>query len=479
MKRFLLTSLSALLAVLLSVPALAAEQAELVRAFVYEDTLYTYVELTDVTRPITKADATLGSQVFPASGTLETVRQAGSPVTYLLLVDCSNSMPDFKADVQAFAAELARTAGENTRFILATFGKDFTVLAEDLTADSLSAQIDTIAYTATQTRLHSSLGEMLDYFESLPRQGSELRSAVVLSDAVQYDPQGGISYEEILDRISHSDVMLHSVGFGTDTAALEDMAQLVGASGGIHAVVGPSLTAQTAAEGLTEYANNLLVTGFPISAYTGQGGTEHLSITFGSGAELICRAETEVEIPETLSSGSTETPAEEPVLPPSDAASSGTGEAAEDAPKKETPQETGSPISGAVAGAIGGAVILAVILAAVLLRRKKPAPSPAAEQSGIYMRLEVLEGTLTSTRTEFDLTDELLVGRDTGCDIAFDSPVLSRRHTRIFWDGTAVQIQDLGSQNGTSVNGAAVTEPRILRSGDEITAGDVRFRLKF
>ena len=226
MKRFLLTGLSALLAVLLSIPVLAAEQAELVRAFVYEDTLYTYVELTDVTRPITKADATLGTHVFPASGTLETVRQAGSPVTYLLLVDCSNSMPDFQADIQAFAAELARTAGENTRFILATFGKDFTVLAEDLTADSLSAQIDTIAYTATQTRLHNSLGEMLDYFESLPRQGSELRSAVVLSDAVQYDPQGGVSYEEILDRISRSDVMVHSVGFGTDTGALEDMARL-------------------------------------------------------------------------------------------------------------------------------------------------------------------------------------------------------------------------------------------------------------
>ena len=124
-------------------------------------------------------------------------------------------------------------------------------------------------------------------------------------------------------------------------------------------------------------------------------------------------------------------------------------------------------------------MILAVVLAAVLLRRKKPVLASAADQPGIYMRLEVLEGTLTSTRTEFDLTDELLVGRDAGCDIAFDSPVLSRRHTRIFWDGTAVRIQDLGSQNGTAVSGAVVTEPRILRSGDEITAGDVRFRLKF
>lgn len=476
MKRFLLPCFSILMAVMLALPAQAAETAELVRAFVYEDTLYTYVELSDVTQPITKADATLGAQVFPAAGTLETVRQAGSPVTYLLLVDCSNSMPDYAADVTAFARELARAAGENTRFILATFGTDFTVLGEDLSADALTEQMGTIAYTATQTRLHRSLEEMLDYWEALPRQGSELRSAVVLSDAVQYDPQGGVSYEEILSRISGSDVMVHSVGFGGDTDALEALSRLVEASGGIHAVVGPSLTAQAAAENLTEYANNLLVTGFPIGSYTGEVGAAHLSVTFGSGAELICRAETEVEIPETLFSGSDETPGEKPVLPPSDTAPSG-GEGSVDTAPQETMAERGGafPVTAVVIGVVA---VLAALLAAVLLRRKKSASAPQTP-SGIYMRLEVLAGTLTSSRTEFDLTDELVVGRDAGCDIAFDSPVLSRRHTRIFWDGSAVRIQDLGSQNGTAVNGVAVTEPCVLHSGDEITAGDVRFRLKF
>lgn len=475
MKRFLLTCLSILLVVLLSLPVLAAETADLVRAFVYGDTLYTYVELTDVDRPITKADATLGSQVFPASGKLETVRQAGSPVTYLLLVDCSNSMPDYAADVTSFASELARTAGENTRFTLATFGTDFTVLGEDLSAEQLTEQIGTIAYTATQTRLHRSLEEMLDYWEALPRQGSELRSAVVLSDAVQYDPQGGVSYEEILSRISGSDVMVHSVGFGSDTEALETLSHLVETSGGIHAVVGPSLTAQAAAEHLTDYTNGLLVTGFPIGSYTGSG-TESLSITFGSGAELICRAETEVEIPESLASGSDKTPGEKPVLPPSDAVFSGGATSVNTAPQETEAAGGGAlPVTTAVIGVV---VVLAALLAAVLLRRKKRASAPQAP-AGIYMRLEVLDGTLTSSRTEFNLADELVVGRDAGCDIAFDSPVLSRRHTRIFWDGSAVRIQDLGSQNGTAVNGAAVTEPCILRSGDEITAGDVRFRLKF
>lgn len=477
MKRFLLPCFSVLAAVMLALPARAAETAELVRAFVYGDTLCTYVELTDVTRPITKADATLGGQVFPASGTLETVRQAGSPVTYLLLVDCSNSMPDYGADVTAFASELARTAGEDTRFTLATFGADFTVLGEELTADALTAQIGAIQYTATQTRLHSSLEKMLDYWEALPRQGSELRSAVVLSDAVQYDPQGGISYEEILSRISGSDVMVHSVGFGGDTGALESLSRLVEASGGIHTVVGPSLSAQAAAENLTAYTDSLLVTGFPISSYTGESGTAHLSVTFGSGAELICRAEAEVEIPESLTSGNQETPGAEAVLPPSDTPSPGGAEAT-DPPSQETAAESGRGTSPVTAVVLGVVVILAILLAVILLRRKKSVPIPQAP-TGIYVRLEVLDGTLTSSRTEFDLSDELVVGRDAGCHIAFDSPVLSRRHARICWDGSALRIQDLGSQNGTFVNGAAVTEPRVLRSGDEITAGDVRFRLKF
>lgn len=72
---------------------MAAPAAELVRVFETGGVLYTYVSLTGSDRPITKAEAKLGRQSFPAAGTLETVRQAGFPVEYLLLVDNSNSMP--------------------------------------------------------------------------------------------------------------------------------------------------------------------------------------------------------------------------------------------------------------------------------------------------------------------------------------------------------------------------------------------------
>lgn len=481
MKRLLLVCLTAVTAALLSLPVQAAASADLVRTFVYEDTLYTYVELTGTTQPITKADAKLGGQVFPASQTLETVRQAGSPVTCVLLVDCSNSMPDFQKDVTAFASALAAGSGENTRFILATFGAEFTVVDDDVSAGDLAGQMDAIAYTATQTRLHSSLDQVLDYLEGIPREGNELRSVIVLSDAVQYDPEGGVPYDELLERLSHSDVLLHAVGFGSDTAALEQMAQLAEASDGISSVVGPSLTAADAANRLTDYTGNLLVTGFPIGTYEASGGTETVSITFASGAELVCRAETKVELPASEGAPAPETPEEETVLPPADTGGSAAApaESGESAPAQETSQ--GKFLLPAVAGA---AVVAVIIVFAVVLSRRKKAPTPAAappaeeESSGIYMRLEVLEGTLTSASTELNLIQELLVGRESTCEIVFDSPALSRRHARIFWaDG--VCIEDLGSENGTQVNGEAIQGPRKLRSGDEIAAGDVKFRLKF
>ncbi len=69
------------LAAALCVDPLAAGPAEIVRAFVYEGTLYTYISMDGMEKPITKAEAKVGGQTFSASGRLETVRQAGAPVT--------------------------------------------------------------------------------------------------------------------------------------------------------------------------------------------------------------------------------------------------------------------------------------------------------------------------------------------------------------------------------------------------------------
>lgn len=65
------------------------------------------------------------------------------------------------------------------------------------------------------------------------------------------------------------------------------------------------------------------------------------------------------------------------------------------------------------------------------------------------------------------------VGRDEECEIALPALSVSRRHADIHLAGTMLDLQDLGSRNGTFVNGSKITRARVDR-GDEIVFGDVR-----
>ena len=477
MKRLLSWLLAAALVPVLCLTALAAGEAQLVRAFVYDGTLYAYVDVTGNDRPITQVNAQIGTQVFPSSARLETVRQAGAPVTWLLLLDRSGSMPQFVPDILTFAGTLAQAGGENTRFIVATFGDEFLVHAENLTAEELGPALEQVSYTDKNTRLLSGIAGALDYFEGIPRSGNELRGMVILTDAVIYDTVGATSYEELMDRVVQSDVMLHSVGFGTDAASLDSLGQLTAASrGGIHQVVGGELTARDAADTLTACTSSLSVTGFDLSAYNGEGGTEQVSVTFAADGELLFRAQAEVDIPAPDDSASDEdTPGNTPgnklpdpsALPPSNAGQSG-----ESGGAGSQHVETAQPPMLLIAG-LGAVVVLAGLAAFLLLRRK---PAPAAEE-GIFMRLEVVRGQLAGKTTEFYLANELLIGREKTCQIAFRGGGVEKRHARVFTAEGVVYIEGLAGT--TAVNGNPIQMPNILRSGDEISVGDAAFRLMF
>lgn len=473
MKRILPLLMAALLLPALSLGAAAAGQAEIVRAFGAGETLYTYVDLGEGGQPITRAEATLDGRTFQTTGRLETVRQAGSPVSYLLMVDASTSMPGFQEDVVGFAESLAEHSGENTRFTLATFGDGFQVIGEDVAPEEVPEQLAGLQYSEPITQLHSAIGQALDYFEDLSRQGNELRSLVVLTDAVEYDPQGGIPYDTLLERMERSDVMLHAIGFGDDRAALDRLNQLVQASDGSQWEIGEACTADQAADQLVEYTGRLFVLGFDLSGYVSDGEEQTLSLVFSSGAELVGQAESQVALPVSQDPGTEPEPDSGSELPAPEPG--GGAPAAQPEAPEEQPENSALPL------AIGiGAAVLVVILAAVVLsRRKKPEEVPQPAPAGIYMRLEVVRGAQRTERTEFTLRDELHIGRDPACDIAFDDETLSLRNSRVFLDQGAVYLEDLQSQNGTRVNGTPVYAPVRLRSGDEISVGSASFRLKF
>lgn len=67
---------------------------------------------------------------------------------------------------------------------------------------------------------------------------------------------------------------------------------------------------------------------------------------------------------------------------------------------------------------------------------------------------------------------EMFVGRDLSNDIVINDPEISRRHARLFQQGNGYVLEDLGSTNGSFVNGQRLVGPNILRPGDSITFGE-------
>jgi len=66
----------------------------------------------------------------------------------------------------------------------------------------------------------------------------------------------------------------------------------------------------------------------------------------------------------------------------------------------------------------------------------------------------------------------ITIGRDPGNQVAINDPQISRQHARITPQGGSLILEDLGSTNGTTVNGLRITGPRALAHGDEIGLGE-------
>jgi hypothetical protein len=81
---------------------------------------------------------------------------------------------------------------------------------------------------------------------------------------------------------------------------------------------------------------------------------------------------------------------------------------------------------------------------------------------------------------EYDLGDNrILIGRADDADIQLDDAEVSRQHALIFREGTRVWLSDVGSANGTTVNGMPVgTEPHEIGPGDIVGFGPASFAFR-
>jgi pSer/pThr/pTyr-binding forkhead associated (FHA) protein len=90
--------------------------------------------------------------------------------------------------------------------------------------------------------------------------------------------------------------------------------------------------------------------------------------------------------------------------------------------------------------------------------------------------LKVIEGAKSGAKVAIKKS-EFLIGRSKECHLCAGSSAVSRQHCAILRSENRVSIKDLGSRNGTLVNGEKIEGEVELVSGDEVTVGPLKFML--
>jgi hypothetical protein len=111
--------------------------------------------------------------------------------------------------------------------------------------------------------------------------------------------------------------------------------------------------------------------------------------------------------------------------------------------------------------------------AAVPRREKRQGPDL---RSGVEPRLEVVAAMGLDPGTTFDIGDSATMGRADGSDIPVDDPFASSVHARIFPRGHFMYIEDMGSTNGTYLNGRRLRAAERLKTGDTVRIGETEYR---
>lgn len=106
-------------------------------------------------------------------------------------------------------------------------------------------------------------------------------------------------------------------------------------------------------------------------------------------------------------------------------------------------------------------------------RRDRSGPDLRA---GVSPRLEVVAAMGHEPGTIFDVGDGATMGRAGSSDIPVDDPFASSAHARVFNRGDYMYVEDMGSTNGTYLNGRQLRQAERLKVADVVRIGDSEYR---
>jgi hypothetical protein len=123
--------------------------------------------------------------------------------------------------------------------------------------------------------------------------------------------------------------------------------------------------------------------------------------------------------------------------------------------------------------------LFAVVRAGLSVVSAGPAASGAVfSPSAAPWTLLVDSGPAELKGVRVPLDGPVTIGRSADADITIADSFVSSRHARVSPGPGGPVVEDLGSTNGTVVNGKRIASPTALRKGDKVTLGDVVLRVE-
>ncbi len=109
--------------------------------------------------------------------------------------------------------------------------------------------------------------------------------------------------------------------------------------------------------------------------------------------------------------------------------------------------------------------------------RARPPAAPTPSRSTGRGPRQLVVNDLNGQRS-LPLADSVTIGRAASCDLVVADNYVSNMHTRIYADAGSYWVEDMGSTNGTYVNGRQLSAPVEIGPGDEVRVGKATLELR-
>ncbi len=488
--------------ILLLTPSCFAEGAlsevNIGQAHIYTDLLHTYIDLTDANgnraaQPdIGYVRGEMDGDLLPIS-VIKKFTDTGEGTAYIFLIDTSGSLSGSRFDkLKAATKNWAAKMGDGDRMAVITFGNEVKTLL-DFSSDknNINSTVDGLSNSDGRTRLYDAVAEGLSASE---KRGADIpkRKVIILLSDGENDASGGANRDSVIDLTKKHMIPIYSLctsakNSGSGARFMDELCEL---SHGMFFDI-----SKTSVEDVYNYSYERLksayVIDFKYPSSKTDGAMHGLKISvIENGTEFSDTRELYME------------------KPTESAVSAVTNNAASAAGGEENSNMNGISKTTILLIIIIGVVILAaligIITMIVMMNGKKnaqnvppppqyrpPAPAPLSgdktvalgaqsqnaaprENGPIFKMTDISSGEVFSA----PVADSITVGRRSDSDIVLKDGQVSGHHMRITRSGAGFRAADLGSTNGTIVNGTQISQETEINRGDLILLGTKEYRVE-